>query len=185
MKIVLIGYRCTGKTAVGKQVAVRLGVPFFDTDELIQKHVGKTVKEIVDEGGWDAFRAAEKTIMKQLPSVRDAVIAVGGGAIMDAENREVLRRTGICVWLTADLKTIVARMENDHASAAQRPPLSAEGVEGETAKILERRRPVYQELADCTVDTAGKGIDAVVDEVCSALDRHNLSPNPLRSRVTE
>jgi len=184
MKIVLIGYRCTGKTAVGKQISQRLGLPFFDTDELIQKHVGKTVKEIVDEGGWDAFRAAEKAIMKQLPSFADAVIAVGGGAIMDAENREALRHTGACIWLTADLKTIVERMKNDHASAAQRPPLSAEGVEGETAKILEMRRPVYQELADCTVDTAGKGIDAVVDEVCTALDRHNLSSKPLRSRVT-
>lgn len=184
MKIIVIGYRCTGKTSVGKRLSVRLGIPFYDTDELIQGHLGKTVKEIVDEKGWDAFRAAEKAIIKQLPSFADAVIAVGGGAVMEAENREALHDNGFCVWLTADLKTIVERMKNDKASTAQRPPLSDEGLERETAEILEARRPVYQELADCSVDTAGKGVDAVADEVCAVLARHNFSCNPLRTRVT-
>jgi shikimate kinase len=184
MKIVLIGYRCTGKTAVGKRIAERLGLPFYDTDELIGGQSGKTVREIVDEGGWDAFRAAEKEIIKQLSSFADAVIAAGGGAPMDAENREVLRRTGTCIWLTADERTIVERMQNDHVSAAQRPPLSDDGLEKETAKILEARRPVYQEVADCIVDTAHKGIDAVVDEVCAALDRHDRASKPVRSPVT-
>lgn len=185
MKIILIGYRCTGKTSVGKLIAERLGLPFYDTDELIQKHVGKTIREIVAEKGWDAFRAAEKAIIKQLPSIGDAVIAVGGGAVMEVENREVLHDKGFCVWLIADEKTIVERMRNDKASAAQRPPLSDEGMGRETTKILEARRPIYQELADCTVDTAGKEIDVIVDEVCAFLDRHNRSCNALRSRVTE
>lgn len=184
MKIVLIGYRCTGKTAVGKRIAERLGLPFYDTDELIQGQSGKTVREIVDEGGWDAFRAAEKAIVKQLPTLGDAVIAAGGGAPMDAENKEALRRAGFCIWLTADLRTIVERMQNDQVNAAQRPPLSDDGLEKETAKILEVRRPIYQEVADCIIDTAHKGIDAVVDEVCAALDRHDHALNPERSPVT-
>ena len=185
MKLILIGYRCTGKTSVGKEVAARLGIPFYDTDELIQRDVGKTVKEIVDEKGWDAFRAAEKEIIRKLPSLGDAVIALGGGAVMEADNREVLHGSnGFCVWLTADLQTIVERMKNDRASTAQRPPLSDEGLERETAKILEIRRPVYQELADCIVDTTGKGIDAIVDEVCAVLARQNLSCNAPRSPVT-
>jgi len=181
MKIVLIGYRCTGKTVVGKRIAERLGLPFYDTDELIQGQSGKTVRELVEEGGWDAFRAAEKAIVKQLPALGDAVIAAGGGAPMDAENREVLRGTGFCVWLIADERTIVERMQNDQASAAQRPPLSDDGLEKETAKILQARRPLYQEVADSVVDTADKGIDAVVDEVSAALDRQS---NPKRSPVT-
>jgi len=184
MKIVLIGYRCTGKTAVGKLIAARLGLPFYDTDELIQVQSGKTVREIVDEGGWDAFRAAEKAIIKQLPTLRDGVIAAGGGAIMDAENREVLHGTGFCIWLTADERTIVERMQNDQVSAAQRPPLSDDGLEKETARILEMRRPIYQEVADCIVDTAGKGIDAVAGEVYAALDRQNLSSKAERSHRT-
>ena len=84
MKIVLIGYRCTGKTAVGKRIAERLGLPFYDTDELIQGQSGKTVREIVEDGGWDTFRAAEKAIVKQLPDLGEGVIAAGGGVPMDA-----------------------------------------------------------------------------------------------------
>jgi shikimate kinase len=182
MKIVLIGYRCTGKTSVGRRLAERLGIPFYDTDELIQSEAGKTIREMVDQEGWNAFRARERMIIKQLPLSADAVIAAGGGAIMDAANREVLRHKGRCVWLTADVGIICARMREDGASNAQRPPLSNNGPAQETARLLEARRPLYQEMADCTVDTSGKGIDAVVDEILSEL-RLGLSHQD-RSRAT-
>jgi len=168
MKIVLIGYRCTGKTSVGKRLAERLGIPFYDTDELVQKDAGKTIRELVDQEGWDAFRARERAIIKQLPLSADALIAAGGGAIMDAANRKALKEKGLCVWLMADVKTICERMCDDKASAAQRPPLSNDGLEQETAKILEARRPFYQEMADYTIDTSGKGINVIVDEILSA-----------------
>jgi shikimate kinase len=181
MKIVVIGYRCTGKTSVGKKTAKRLDIPFFDTDEIIQSHTNKTISEIVDEKGWDAFRAEERTTIKKLSSLTDGVIAAGGGAVMDAENRKALKQDGLCVWLTADVSTIVARMQNDRQTTTQRPPLSDDGLEQETAAILAARKPFYQEMADCIVDTAGKEIDAVVDEVCSALDRHDSYANERRS----
>ena len=183
MKIILIGYRCTGKTSVGKKIAERLGIPFYDTDELIQSHTNKTIREIVEKDGWDAFRTEEKAIIKQFPSLTDGIIAAGGGAIMDAENRKALKNNGLCIWLIADVMTIVARMRNDRATTAQRPPLSNGGLERETAEILEAREPVYQELADYIINTTGKGIDAVVDEVCSALDRHESYGNERRSPV--
>jgi shikimate kinase len=169
MKIVLIGYRCTSKTSVGKRLAERLGIPFYDTDELIQGDAGKTIRNMVDQEGWDAFRQRERAIIQQLPLSADAVIAAGGGAIMDAANRKALKQKGLCVWLVADVRTIVERMINDTASDAQRPPLSGDALEQETAKILEARRPIYQEMADCTIDTSGKGIDAIADEILSAL----------------
>ena len=103
---------------------------------------------------------------------------------MDAENRKALKRNGMCFWLTADVRTIVARMRNDRASTAQRPPLSDGDVERETAQILKTREPVYQELADCIVDTAGKGIDAVVDEICSALASRNRNNEVQKSQAT-
>ncbi len=168
MRIVLIGYRCTGKTSVGKRLAERLGTPFYDTDELIQSEAGKTIREMVDTEGWDAFRARERAIIEQLPLSADAVIAAGGGAVMDAANRKALKEKAICVWLMADVKTICERMRNDTASNAQRPPLSSNGLEEETAKILEARRPFYQETADCTIDTSGKGIETIVDEILGA-----------------
>jgi len=184
MKIILIGYRCTGKTSVGKKISERLGIPFYDTDELIQSYAGKSIGEIVDEEGWDAFRAEERATIKKLPSLTDAVIAAGGGAIMDAENREALQRNGLCIWLTADVRTIVERMKNDRASTAQRPPLSDGDLERETAEILAVRELVYQQLADCTVDTSGKGIDAVADEVCNVLARRNIDDDAHKPYAT-
>jgi shikimate kinase len=182
MKIVLIGYRCTGKTSVGKQIAERLGIPFYDTDELIQSNTGKTIREMVDEEGWDAFRAQERAIIKKLSPSADAVIAAGGGAIMDAENRKALKHNGLFVWLIADVGTIIERMQNDRTSNAQRPPLSGHSLEQETAEVLEARKPIYQELADCTIDTSGKGIDAIADEIGIALTRCHLDAQ--RSRAT-
>lgn len=182
MKIVLIGYRCTGKTSVGKRLAERLGIPFFDTDELIQSEAGKTIRELVEEEGWDAFRARERAIITQLPLSADAVIAAGGGAIMDAANRKALKEKGLCVWLMADVGTIVERMRNDRASNAQRPSLSSDGLEQETAKILESRGPIYQEMADCTIDTSGKEIAAIADEILGALGLRLLDQE--RSRAT-
>jgi shikimate kinase len=184
MKIILIGYRCTGKTSVGKKIAEHLGIPFYDTDDLIQRHANKTIREIVEKEGWDAFRAEEKATIKKLSSLTEVVIAAGGGAIMDAENRKTLKRNGMCIWLTADVRTIVARMRNDRASTAQRPPLSDSDVEQETARILKTREPVYQESADCIVDTEGKEIDAVVDEICSALASRNRNNEVQKSQAT-
>jgi shikimate kinase len=182
MKIVLIGYRCTGKTSVGKRLAARLGLPLYDTDELIQRKAGKTIRELVDAEGWNAFRARERVIIQQLSSSADAVIAAGGGAVMDAENRKALKEKGLCVWLTADVKTITNRMQADKVSAVQRPPLSGDNLEQETANILEARRPMYQEMADCTIDTAGKEITVIADEILSALSLQAFDRQ--RSRAT-
>jgi len=184
MKIILIGYRCAGKTSVGREIAQRLGIPFYDTDELIQHRTGKTIREIVDEEGWDAFRREERAVIKRLPSLADAVIAAGGGAIMDIENRKALKHNGFCIWLTVDVRTIVERMKNDRESNGQRPPLSDGGLERETAQILAVRESVYQALADCTVDTSGKEIAVVTDEVYSALVRRNLDCNTRKSRAS-
>jgi len=182
MKIVLIGYRCTGKTSVGKRLAMRLGIPFYDTDDLIQGDAGKTIRELVDVVGWDAFRQRERAIIRQLPSSGDAVIAAGGGAIMDPENRKTLKHGGHCVWLTADVETITKRMRNDKTSDTQRPPLSGDGLKQEAAETLEARRPMYQEMADYICDTSGKGIVAIADEILRAL---GLRPvNRHRSRAT-
>ncbi len=173
MNIVLIGYRCTGKTSVGKKLSERFHIPFYDTDELIQKHTGKTIREIVEEKGWESFRKEEKAVIRRLSSLAHTVIAAGGGAVVDAENREALGRNGLFIWLTADVRSIVERMKNDTAGGEQRPPLSSEGMEGETSKILKKRTPIYHGLADLTVDTSEKGIDAIAEEVSNLLARRD------------
>lgn len=173
MNIILIGYRCTGKTSVGRKISERFQMPFYDTDELIKEHTGKTIREIVDDRGWESFRKEEKAVIRGLSPLVDTVIAAGGGAVMDAENRKALRRSGLFIWLTADVRTIVGRMKNDRAGGEQRPPLSSDGMERETSKILEKRIPIYRQLADFTIDTSGKEVDAIAEEVCNLLAHRN------------
>jgi shikimate kinase len=171
MNIILIGYRCTGKTSVGKRISERLRIPFYDTDELVKKHTGKTIREIVEEKGWESFRKEEKAVIRGLSPSADAVIAAGGGAVVDAGNREALKRNGLFLWLTADVHTIVGRMKNDRVAVEQRPPLSGGSLERETLELLQERRPIYRQLADFTIDTSGKEIEAIVDEICNLLAR--------------
>ena len=156
---------------MGRKISGRLRIPFYDTDELIKKRTGKTIREIVQEKGWESFRKEEKAVVKGLSPLADKVIAAGGGAVMDPENREALGRNGLFIWLTADVSTIVERMKSDKAGGEQRPPLSNDGLERETSKILEKRTPIYRQLAHFTIDTSGKEIEAIADEAYSLLAR--------------
>jgi shikimate kinase len=165
--ILLIGYRSSGKTSVGKCLAGRLGLPFFDTDGLISRRTGKSVKEMVVEKGWEGFRREEKVAIKGLTFLTGSVVALGGGAAMDPGNVAVLKEKGsfVWVWLAADTETIVERMGKDSATEEQRPPLSDGNALNETAALLKEREPVYRVLANIIVDTAGKSVEEIAEEI--------------------
>jgi shikimate kinase len=173
MNLILIGYRCTGKTSVGKQIAGRLGRPFHDSDEEIGRRTGKTVAEIVEREGWESFRKIEKEVIAGLSEIDDCVIALGGGAVMDPENAGAMKEKGLFVWLTADAETIAERMGLDDSTLHQRPSLTGKDVLTEIREILQARQPIYRKLADLTVDTSGKTVDAIADEI-----GHFLSGDP-------
>ena len=163
--IILIGYRCTGKTSVGKKAAEKLGLPFLDTDEVITREAQMSVEEIVRAGGWPLFRRREKEAIRSLSSLKGAVIATGGGTFEEPENCEALRGKGLFVWLTADGQTIVERMRSDGKCDGQRPPLSGEGLEAEVAEMTRKREPVYRGLADMMIDTSHKRINEIANEI--------------------
>ena len=171
MNIVLIGYRCTGKSSVGERLSRVLRLSFYDTDTLIEKLTGKTIQAMVDEKGWGFFREREKEVIKSLATTKKSVIATGGGAVMDQENVNVLKKNGALVWLTADVDTIIKRMQAEADSTKRRPPLSRDTLIEETTRILGERVPVYRRLADFSLDTVGKGIDEIAYEVCQFLER--------------
>jgi shikimate kinase len=165
MNIVLIGYRGTGKSSVGKRLAEKLRAPFYDTDDLIEAAAGRSISEVVAESGWPRFREMEKEVIRKLAHDRGGVIATGGGAVMDDENAENLKRTGTLIWLEADAETIVGRIRNDAQNREQRPLFSRTGLFRETQEMLEKRTPVYARLSDFSINTATMGMDEVVNEI--------------------
>jgi shikimate kinase len=166
MKIVLIGYRCTGKTSIGKRLAQALDLPFYDTDALIESSAGMAIKEMVDQKGWAYFRGQENKCIHRVGLMSDCVIATGGGAVMNDENAATLKEGGLFVWLTADIDTILERLARDQSTQQQRPPLSDRDTRRETETILNERMPVYRRLADITIDTVRLSVEGACKEIC-------------------
>jgi shikimate kinase len=169
MNIILMGYRCTGKTSAGKRLAERLGFSFYDTDEMVERQTGLPIPRIVAEQGWGAFRQAEREVIRELSGADRGVIALGGGAVLDSRNVETLKGNGFFVWLIAAAKTIAARMGNDEASGSERPSLTQASSIGEIDEVLAEREPLYRRLADLAVDTTEIEADRVAEAICAGL----------------
>ena len=182
MNIILIGYRASGKTSAGRELAKRLGRPFFDTDRMIFAKTGRTVREIVQSGGWQAFREVEKTVIAELSGLDEAVIAAGGGAVIDPDNVSMLREGGRFVWLQADARILALRMSKDRNGAVQRPSLTGAGTLAEIEKVLAKRLPVYRDVADVIVDTAGKGPAEIATEIAGRLEDDPMDEERKRKR---
>ena len=164
MKLLLTGYRATGKTSVGKLLAERLGVEFVDTDQLIQKRAGKSVSDIVTESGWDSFRPMERDVLTEVTS-GDAqiVISCGGGAVLHEEIFDNLPDDACSVWLRASVDTIVNRIEGDSSSDSLRPSLSGEAtLHEEVRSVLSQRKHLYSKFSICSIDTDSMGVEEIV-----------------------
>ena len=162
MNIVLIGYRGTGKSTVGRLLAVRLGRELVSTDAEIVERAQRTIPEIVAQEGWEYFRNLESDICREL-GVRDRLMVdTGGGAILREQNVEALKRNGVLFWLTASVETIVKRIGRDN----QRPSLTGtKSFVDEIRDVLQERTPKYQSAADHVVATDDRSIDQVVEHV--------------------
>lgn len=151
--LVLIGYRCCGKTRVGRHLADLTGYDFVDTDQRIESDGGADIQELVKDRGWTCFRQAETRVLTHLLSRNNQVIATGGGMVLSPENRKLIRENAVVIWLTADPATIVQRLEADPQTCSQRPRFTTRSLLDETRETLEVRTPLYADLADMTVDT--------------------------------
>lgn len=165
MNIVLIGYRGTGKTSVGEALSRRLGRSFYDTDAYIEEKLGRSISDAVAAKGWAFFRAMEKEAIAEIAAFQHSVIATGGGAVMDKDNVDRLRENSSFVLLTADINTIIERIQRDDRSSGQRPALLNDDIRRETETLLKHRMPVYKQVADFCVDTTNLTIDEVVERI--------------------
>ena len=161
---ILIGYRGTGKTTIARKLAERLGIPAFDSDDEIERRVGKSVAEIFAQEGESAFRDREESVIAEiLNRSTPLVLATGGGAIIREKTRAVLRYAGRVIWLTATPETILQRITNDTASKTMRPNLTALPMQEEIVALLKQRTPLYAETAHEVIDTDSKTADEIVD----------------------
>lgn len=159
--IVLIGLMGAGKTTVGRQLAARLGRPFVDTDEIIEKEAGASIADIFAGPGERAFRDLEAAAIRRVATLRGQVVSVGGGAVVDPANVTQLRSTGDIVWLAADADELAARV----GVGKDRPLLHGTDIAQRLAQLREERSPAYTAAAAHLVDTTDISVDEVVDAV--------------------
>jgi shikimate kinase len=166
VNIVLIGMRGSGKTAVGKILAQKMGREFVEMDELITRKAGLTIPEIVEKHGWGKFRDLEEEITSEVARQNNIINASGGGMVTRENNIIKLKASGVMVWLQADVDTLVSRTGED----TNRPPLVEGRSRREDMKLtLKERRPLYQQAADLTVNTENKTPEEVADLVINLL----------------
>ena len=163
--LVLIGYRATGKTSVGAELARMLNRPFVDLDQVLVAEAGQSVAEIVAQGGWDEFRRREKDLVDRYRHSRGQVLATGGGVVLDPENVRVLRENGILIWLTADPATIQDPAGRRTSPGTPiRPSLTGGDTVSEVLEVLKAREPLYRAAAQVIIDTTQQSIPQVVEE---------------------
>ncbi|MGE5537653.1 MAG: shikimate kinase [Gemmatimonas sp.] len=162
--VVLVGLMGAGKSAVGRLLAERIGLPFVDADREIEAAAGLTISEIFEKHGEPFFRDREEKVMARLLSGPPQVIAAGGGAFMSASTRARIRESAVSIWLKADVDLLVRRT----AKRSHRPLLTGEDPRAVLERLATVREPIYA-TADITVETSDEPADAVAQKVATAL----------------
>ncbi|MFL2871595.1 MAG: shikimate kinase [Pirellulaceae bacterium] len=162
----LIGYRATGKSTVGRRVADALQRQFFDADVELESAAGKTIAEIFADDGESTFRDLETQTIARLAKHQHCIIALGGGAVMRDENRQMIRTAGKTVWLVASPECIEQRVNADPLTGQRRPNLTTAGGLQEIREILAHREPVYGDCADLSLDTEKLAPSEIADKIC-------------------
>jgi len=170
--VVLVGAPGAGKTTVGRRVAHVLDVDFADSDELVERRAGKTVSDIFVDDGEQAFRAMEKDAIARALVETGGVLALGGGAILDADTREALRGHNV-VWLRVGIAAA-----SDRVGLNASRPLLLGNVRGTLIKLLEERTPLYDEVATVTIETDGLDVEEVARLVGDAVNRDTRKTAP-------
>ena len=170
MRVVLIGYRGSGKSVVGRLVADRLGLAFVDTDLEIETRDGRSIAEIFAEDGEFGFRRVERDVIADVSRRQRVVIAAGGGAVLDPDTRSDWTASDTLVaWLTATPEELAGRISGDETTADRRPSLTGRSVLEEITEVLRHREPLYRNCQRLTIDTTGRTIEDVADETVAAI----------------
>jgi shikimate kinase len=163
--IFLVGPMGSGKSAVGRRLARELGFDFLDSDGEIERRTGVDIACIFDKEGEPRFRLREAEVLDDLTQLDRVVIATGGGAILDPASRERLRSRGRVVYLRTTVGQQLARTRR----GTDRPLLNNADPAGTLARLMSERAPLYESVAAITVDTDGRKVRAVVEQIAREL----------------
>ncbi|XZE37232.1 shikimate kinase [Pirellulaceae bacterium SH501] len=165
----LTGYRGCGKSTIAERLSRVLDLPWCDTDAMVESSARMTIAEIFSSAGENVFRDLESDAIRSLSTLdHPQIVALGGGAILRAENRQLLKSSGWVAWLQASPETLVSRIAMDKSTAARRPALSQLGVLGEIQSVLEKRWPLYEEAADEAFDTESTDMESLANKIAEA-----------------
>jgi shikimate kinase len=169
MNIVLIGYRGSGKSTVGRKLAERLKLKFVDIDDLIEDRQGVPVSDIVKSHGWGHFRKLERNTIEEISKEDHLIIAPGGGAVLDSDNVKALRRNGVIIWLKAEKQTLLKRLSQDPGTGTRRPTLTGKGTSEELKEVMSLREPIYERVSEIQIDTSVLDVETVVEHALTVL----------------
>lgn len=164
MSAILIGYRGSGKTTIGKKLADRQWQKFVDTDELIISAAGKSIRDIFQQDGEERFRDLETDAVRKALALVDHVIALGGGAVLREENRKLIKESSLKrIYLRCEPQVLLERIQADPQTAANRPNLTglAGGIE-EIRTLLAKREPLYREVMSAELDVTNLSPDEAI-----------------------
>lgn len=163
--VFLIGPMGSGKTAVGRQLARTLKFDFHDTDTEIERRTGVDIAFIFEKEGEDGFRVRERDVIAALAELEPIVLATGGGAVLHPDNRRILAQHGRVVWLQASVRQQIERTRHGR----HRPLLLNADPRTRLDELMRQREPLYAEIADVTVATDARRVQAVADDILRAL----------------
>jgi 3-dehydroquinate synthase len=173
--IILVGMMGSGKTTVGRMLAKQLGKTFIDSDEEIQNRTGVTIPHIFDVEGETGFRQRESVIVQELLHRNDIVLATGGGAVLDARNRAMMKENGTVVYLKSGVYDLWQRTRHDR----NRPLLQTADQRAKLQELFEQRNPLYTEAADIVIHTGKQNVQILI----SALQRRlNSSSSTIQTK---
>lgn len=168
--IIFVGPMGAGKTTIGKQLARQLGRRFYDSDHEIVARTGANIPLIFELEGEMGFRRREKDMLSELTQQHDIVLATGGGAILDPDNRAQLSRHGFVVYLSAPIEQLISRTIKDR----NRPLLQTTDPEATLREILANRDPLYREVADVVIETDSSPVRNVVKHLATLVEKQGL-----------
>ena len=171
MNIVLIGFRGTGKSTVGRLLAKRLERDFIDSDNQIESSTGKTIKSIFEDDGEEGFRKIEADVIAKLSKADNKVISAGGGAVLKEENVNNLKNNGFLVLLEATPEIIHSRIAQDKKTTQQRPSLTDKKPLDEIKHLIAEREPAYKSAADFTINTSCISCEDIVNEIITIVNK--------------